>query len=241
MNYENMRLLKRRLSEYHAGSLLDVAVGRGEFLKFALESFNSWHCAAGIDDDPLVLDAARKYLAGLQVILIKASALSMPFTKGYFDTITMSNALHHIENTSALFMETCRVCKQKGLVVINEMLNEENTLDESYMLYHRMISDVDHQLGRYHRETFTLKEMLSLIKGHNLDLLDYFIHAEDNDDRMNSAEIEAIVERLKNRVAQLKGSDYYYFYENKVRDVIQVLKNNGIQRPRHVTFLMQNQ
>ena len=60
MNYENMLTLKSRIGNYDAGSLLDIAVGRGDFLKFALGSFRSWQSAAGIDIDPESLQIADK-------------------------------------------------------------------------------------------------------------------------------------------------------------------------------------
>ena len=60
MNYDNMLYRsKSRLGSYDAGSLLDIAVGRGDFLKFALGSFRTWQRAAGIDIDPEALQIAR--------------------------------------------------------------------------------------------------------------------------------------------------------------------------------------
>ena len=165
MNYDNMHTLKKRLGNYDAGSLLDIAVGRGDFLKFALSSFRTWKSAAGIDIDPDSLQIAHQSLENSSVILVNGSALAMPFLTEYFDTITMSNALHHIEDLESLFTETIRVCKSNGLIVINEMLNENHSrLQEPYMLYHRFIAEVDNQLGRYHREPFTLKELLAMVK-----------------------------------------------------------------------------
>jgi len=239
MNYENMLTLKNRIGKYDAGSWLDVATGRGDFLKFALGSFHSWNSIAGIDNDPEPLLMAKEQLTDTPVILVMGSALEMPFTNGYFDTVTMSNALHHIENLPRLFSETARVCRKKGLVIINEMLNEDNTaFGETYMLYHRLISDIDNQHGRYHRDTYTLKEMLSLVDTEHFQLADYFVHAEVADNVMNQEEIEAISERLRKKVALLKGSDYYYFFENKAREVINIFFKNGIHRPRHATFLI---
>lgn len=242
MNYENMLTLKERLGKYDAGVWLDVATGRGDFLKFALDSFGSWKCAAGIDNDAESLAQAKDQLSRSNVILVLASALNMPFTDGYFDTVVMSNALHHIEDLSALFSETCRVCRKNGLIIINEMLNENNSaFDENYMLYHRLVSDIDNQFGRYHRETYTLKEMLSLISSANFQLVDYFVHAESTGHVMNMEEVEAVSNRLKMKISQLKGSDYYYFYENKAREVINILMKSGIYRPRHATFILQPQ
>jgi ubiquinone/menaquinone biosynthesis C-methylase UbiE len=239
MNYENMLTLKSRIGNYDAGSLLDVAVGRGEFLKFVLGSFRSWRSAAGIDIDPESLQLASKEFSNSPVILVLGSALTMPFTDHYFDTVTMSNTLHHIETLPSLFTETARVCKSHGLLVINEMLNENYCeAQETYMLYHRFIADADNQLGRYHREPFTLKELLSIVKTDDFQLLDYFIHAEISGDIMNSADNEAMSDRLKRKVALLKGTDYYYFYENKAQDIINRFRKTGIQRPRHVTFMI---
>jgi len=240
MNYENMLTLKSRIGNYDAGSLLDVAVGRGEFLKFALGSFRSWRSAAGIDIDPESLQLACREFSNSSVILVLGSALSMPFTDHYFDTVTMSNTLHHIETLPPLFHEIARICKPHGLLVINEMLNENySETQETYVLYHRFIADADNQMGRYHHEPFTLKELLNFVKSNDFQLLDYFIHNEITSDIMNDAEIESMSVRLKNKVALLKGSDYYYFYENKAQDIINRFRKTGIQRPRHVTFMLQ--
>jgi ubiquinone/menaquinone biosynthesis C-methylase UbiE len=239
MNYENMLTLKSRMGNYDAGSLLDIATGRGDFLKFALVSFRTWQSAAGIDIDPDQLHAAAKEFANSSVILILGSALSMPFTDHCFDTITMSNALHHIEALQSLFNETNRVCKSKGLIFINEMLNENlSDTQETYMQYHRFIANVDNQLGSYHREPYTLKELLALLKPDVFQILEYFIHSEVIGNAMNTVEIEAISGRLKSKVAQLRGTDYYYFFENKAEEIINRFNKTGIQRPRHVTFIL---
>jgi ubiquinone/menaquinone biosynthesis C-methylase UbiE len=240
MNYNNMLTLKKRLGSHDAGSLLDIAVGRGDFLKFALSSFHTWKRAAGIDIDPETLQIADESLGNSSVILVNGSALAMPFINGYFNTITISNALHHIEDHKTLFSETFRVCKPNGLIVINEMLNENHSrLQEPYMLYHRFIAEVDNQLGRYHREPFTLKELLSTVKISGLNILDYFIHEEATGDCLDKDEIEAMSERMRKKVQLLRGSDYYYFYENKIGEIINRLSKAGAHKPRHITFMLQ--
>jgi ubiquinone/menaquinone biosynthesis C-methylase UbiE len=239
MNYDNMLTLKKRLAGYDAGSLLDIAVGRGDFLKFAISSFHSWQRAAGIDTDPETLQIAQQQFENSSVVLVNGSALSMPFINGYFDTITMSNAIHHIEDLKSVFAESVRVCKPNGLMVINEMLNENHSrLQEPYMLYHRFIAEVDNQLGRYHHEPFSLKELLAMVKNSGLNTADYFIHEEVTGDCLNNEEIEAMSERMRRKVLLLKGSDYYYFYENKIGEIINRLSNAGVHKPRHITFML---
>jgi hypothetical protein len=65
------------------------------------------------------------------------------------------------------------------------------------------------------------------------------MHSEITGDAMNSSEIDTMSERLRNKVAMLRGTDYYYFYENKARDIISRFNSKGIFRPRHVTFFLQ--
>lgn len=239
MNYDNMLTLKKRLGSYDAGSLLDIAVGRGDFLKFALSSFRTWQRAAGIDIDPETLHIADQSFGNSSVILINGTALAMPFISGYFDTITMSNAVHHIEDIKSLFEEAFRVCKPNGLIVINEMLNENHSrLQEPYMLYHRFISEVDNQLGHYHHEPFSLKELLTMVKNSGFTTLDYFIHEEVTGDCLNEEEIVAMSERMRRKVLLLRGSDFYYFYENKIGEIINRLSNAGVHKPRHITFML---
>jgi ubiquinone/menaquinone biosynthesis C-methylase UbiE len=240
MNYEKMLKLKSKLGHFDAGVLLDVAVGRGDFLKFVLDSFQSWQSAAGIDNDPESLEIATCVFEGTPVILVLDSALSMPFTNQYFDTVTLSNTLHHIEALPSLFSEISRISKPKSNIIINEMINEEfSEIQETYMLYHRLVADIDNQRGLYHHEPFSLKELETLIKTSNFKILDYFVHSEITGDAMDGAEIEALAQRLNRKVAMLHGSDYYYFFANKAREVIHRLQKTGIYRPRHITFILQ--
>jgi hypothetical protein len=99
---------------------------------------------------------------------------------------------------------------------------------------------MDNQLGRYHREPFTLKEISALVKSSGFEILDHFVHSENTGDIMNISEIEAMSDRLKNKVALLRGTDCYYLYENKAREIAGRLNKSGIQRPRHITFILRS-
>ncbi len=236
MNYDNMLTLKKRLGSYDAGSLLDIAVGRGDFLKFAISSFHSWKRAAGIDTDPETLQIAHQSLRKF----FRDSCQRLSFGHAFFHRVFRYD--YHVKCTcitlrisNHLFTETFRVCKPDGLIVINEMLNENHSrLQEPYMLYHRFIAEVDNQLGRYHHEPFTLKELLAMVKNSGLNTLDYFIHEEVTGDCLNKDEIEAMSERMRRKVQLLKGSDYYYFYENKIGEIInRLVKCRGSQTPSY--------
>ncbi len=239
MKYDRMVQLKRRLGELDAGKFLDVAVGRGEFLKFAVESFRSWIGAAGIDTNTESLEIARELFNALPVMLVSGSALSMPFPDYQFDTLTLSNAIHHIQDHNSLFKEMERVCKPGGLIIINEMINDNITLmQETHMRYHRLLAEIDNTLGYYHRETFSEKELNALIRQSRFQLSESFVHEEEIAETMQKEEIEQLVSSLHKRVTMLRNSEYYYFYENKARDIIKMLYKKGFHKPKHITFIL---
>jgi len=115
MNYDNMLQLRNRLSHINAGRLLDVASGKGDFLDFSIHSFKSYICAAGIDINPGLIETASERFNLYPVIMLSGSALKMPFADKSFDTVAISNSLHHIENTSQLFKEIIRVSRKGAL------------------------------------------------------------------------------------------------------------------------------
>ena len=119
------------------------------------------------------------------------------------------------------------------------MLNENHSrMQETYMLYHRFIAEVDNQLGRFHHEPFTLKELLSMIKNSGFNMLDYFIHEEVTGDYLNKDEIEAMSERMKKKVQLLGDQIIITFMKTKLGEIINRLSNAGIHKPSHITFML---
>jgi ubiquinone/menaquinone biosynthesis C-methylase UbiE len=239
MIYDNMIELRSRLLKINAGTVLDVACGKGDFLKFALRSFNSYRMAVGIDADTESLLKARQNLYEYPVSFVLSSALSMPFLEESFTTVTLSNALHHIEDHPKLFTEMIRVCRPDGIVLINEMINDSaSEYQESHILYHHYISELDNLLGHYHRETYSEKELLTLIKEYSLKVSDSFVHEDCSKEYLNPSEIDGMVDRMNQKVSLLKNTDSYYFYLNKARDIEKRIKKIGVHRPKHMTIII---
>jgi ubiquinone/menaquinone biosynthesis C-methylase UbiE len=239
MNYDNMIVLRSRLLKINAGTILDVACGKGDFLKFTLRSFNTYRMAVGIDADTDSLMQARQNLYEYPVSFVVGSALSMPFLSESFSTVTLSNALHHIEDHEKLFSEIMRISRRDGIILVNEMISDcQSEHQESYILYHHYIAELDNLLGHYHRETYSEKELLALIKEYNLKSSDCFVHEDSSIDYFNPGEINRMIDRIKQKVSLLRNSDSYYFYLNKARDIEKKIRKTGVQRPKHLAFFI---
>ncbi len=239
MSYENMDRLRERLGMHDAGMVLDVAAGRGEFLRFMLRSFRTWNGAAGLDIDPASLATAKANLGDLPVTLVTGSAFAMPFPDHVFDTVTLSNSLHHIEDLEALFAELSRVCKSDGMVIINEMINDQaTTLQENHMLYHHLISEIDNQLGQYHRNMYSRNELLAIIRKSGFKILEQLLHEATAAPHNRKEDDDQLVESLKRRLDMLQNTEHYYFYENKIREVIERLNRDGFHKPKQLAFFL---
>ncbi|MBN1157750.1 MAG: methyltransferase domain-containing protein [Bacteroidales bacterium] len=239
MGYEHMDQLRSRLGTYDAGMILDVAIGRGGFLKFVLGAFGTWNGAAGIDINPDSLETAKSVLGSLPVTLVKGSALSMPFPDHVFDTVTLSHSLHHMEDTEGLVAEIARVCKAGGLILINEMINDQaTTMQENHMLYHHLISEIDNQLGHYHRDLYSTKELKNLINESGFQIVEQFLHEETKGSGTRKEDIDELVRSLNRRIEMLHNTEYYYFYENKIHEVIDRLQKDGFHKPKEMAVFL---
>src|SRR5665648_563339 len=115
--------LQKYLKRISAGHLLDVATGEGDFLLFLLESFSSFDSATGLDINPENLKIARNKIGRQKVDFLQGNVRRLPFEDNYFDTITVSNSLHHFDNPVKAIQSMLRVLVPGGLFVINEMIN----------------------------------------------------------------------------------------------------------------------
>jgi len=239
MIYDNMIELRSRLLKINAGSVLDVACGKGDFLKFILKSFNTYSSAVAIDKNIESLEHARKNLFEYPVSFVIGNVLSMPFLDKSFMTVTLSNSLHHIEDHEKLFTELIRVCRPDGIILVNEMITDNPSVyQESHMLHHHFIAELDNLLGQYHRETFSEKEIHAIVKELNLNVKEFFVHEDNSKDYFNQEEINHITEEMYKKVALLKNTDSYYFYLNKAQDIEKKIKKTGIKKPRHLTLII---
>lgn len=94
------------------GSLLEIGVGRGEFLLKMREL--GWK-TTGIDISPVAVNYLREHY-NLNVQL--ANSRQLPFAANSFDIVYLSHTLEHIHDPVVVLKEICRVLKPGGQVLI---------------------------------------------------------------------------------------------------------------------------
>jgi SAM-dependent methyltransferase len=180
--------LRKYLERLHAGHLLDVATGEGEFLLFLLESFASFDSATGLDVSSESIKLAKEKLSHYKIDFVLGNIRKLPFEDNYFDTVTVSNSIHHFELAVKAITSLARVLSPGGLLLINEMIYEElNPAQQNHYDYHCLKAEIDKANGIYHRKIYTSDELLSIIREANVEI-DFTILSNNEMPILNSRE-----------------------------------------------------
>ena len=115
--------------------VLDVATGSGRMVQRLLER---GHCVISGDITHDALDKARERLSDLanKATLVILDARNMQFADDSFCSVTLANAIHEIDNTSAALREIARVMALNGKLLVVEFSQKGFELME---LRHRMM------------------------------------------------------------------------------------------------------
>jgi 2-polyprenyl-3-methyl-5-hydroxy-6-metoxy-1,4-benzoquinol methylase len=102
------------LEDIKPGKLLDVGCGNGVFLH-RLHGLG-WS-VTGIDFDPKAIENCKK-LYGADLTFINTDLLGARFPDNSFDAVTMSHVIEHVPDPVGLLIETRRILKTGGRLVI---------------------------------------------------------------------------------------------------------------------------
>jgi SAM-dependent methyltransferase len=194
-----MNILKQALSGITGGKVLDVASGEGGFIKTLVGNLKSYAKVIGIDTIQYT-KAAGSIFYGEDVRFIQMDAKLLGFSDESFDTASISNSLHHLENIPRCIEEIMRVLKSGGTLIIREThrdIQAEPQLNDMYL--HHWVAEIDSAFGdNIHNKTFTRQELVDFVKGLDLCNVVFYDISNTNLDPMDEAAIrenEKIIDR----------------------------------------------
>ncbi len=201
--------VEQALSRIYAGQILDVATGSGGFITFLLDNIGDFTEITGIDNSLRPLDAARNAFLRDNIHFLQMDAARMEFPDQHFDTVCISNSLHHMEDLPAVLNEMGRVCKAGGQFIISEMYRDGQTeTQQTHVALHHWWAAVDTAEGIHHRETYTRRELVEITDNLGLNSVDYFdqkdLEANPKDAQL-IRELDGIIDRYIQRGKGLNG------------------------------------
>lgn len=190
--------------------VLDVGVGRGDFLSVLVDYFKTETHYTGIDTEQSHLDMASKTFEGQNVELRVMNGERMEFSNDLFDIAFISNTLHHLPKPKRVLEEMKRVVKPGGYVVVHEMINENQSEKQNIHVWiHHLCADIDSTLGVHHAHTYKKSEIRNLLTELDLSILgevEYLV--QDEQDIGDEKEIlDNTFSALNKRIDEIRESD----------------------------------
>jgi SAM-dependent methyltransferase len=188
------------LAGISGGRVLDVATGTGGFARFLVDGLADYEEIVGIDsnaDRGSAFAATFDGHAGISFIEMDAHHLAFPDAS--FDTVCVSNSLHHFADPAPVLAEMLRVLRRGGHMIVNEMYRDGQTDEQmTHVLLHHWWAAVNMIGGEVHRETYRRAELVGILG--NLALVDLRIidlvdADEDPHDPEMVEELDAAIDR----------------------------------------------
>lgn len=149
------------LSTISGGRVLDVACGDGDFIDTLIKVLIAPVSFVGIDVDTEDLEKARARFEESPVECLEMDATALGFEGGAFDTVCMSNSMHHLERLDDVLSEMYRVLRNDGMMIVLEMFSdgEQTEAQRTDIDKHHLEARIDRFEGTFHRETLTRDEI----------------------------------------------------------------------------------
>lgn len=218
---DSIEILNDIAAQISAGRVLDVASGAGEFIHFIRE-FSDVESITALDPSEM----SRKFIADQfpDVDFILGTAEKIPAEDGSFDTVCMSNSLHHLPDIPTALGELLRVLKPGGNLIVNEMQRDtDDEIRRNHVRLHHWFSVLDRKFGRFHSETFESAFIKSTIESLNLDnliVLDYEWPVEDPHDKEETTQKIAAIEKTIERLTAKPGLEDIFSEGRKIVESI---------------------
>lgn len=227
--------LKEIFQGVSGGKILDVGTGIGDFVDILQECLSDYSEIVGIDTGEAALARARDHFKQNDIKFLLMDAGKMEFEDNSFDTVCMSNTLHHLSDINIVLNEMKRVVKPGGLFIINEMFCDNQTERQmSHVNVHHFQCDVDTLLGRCHNRTYRKQEIIDIVNNLGLSITGMYEHntheeqLKEADYNQEKKKLDEIFPALENRLEHIKGLKQYDELKNRLDELKSTLYDKGI-------------
>ncbi len=207
-----MQRIFGKLSSLDAGIVLDAATGRGEFIQVIKQYFRSYTHIIGIDNNQKNVDYAQKMFPENNIEIYKMDLEALDYEDGYFDTVCISNSLHHMERLVQVLNELMRVLKPGGFFIVAEMYKDglQTPPQQTHIQLHHWFAKLDRLTGIYHRDTFDQQEIIGLVntlpvKTHSVD--DFYFPVDNPKEAKNCESLIKNCQELQKRLGGMEDAE----------------------------------
>jgi len=202
-----MRDVFGKFANLDAGRVLDVATGRGEFIHVIKQVFASYTQIIGIDSSEKAVQYTEKLFPENNIEIYKMDAFAIRFEDAYFDTVCISNSLHHLADLDKAFTEIMRILKPGGMLLVCEMYRDgvQSEAQKTHTMMHHWISEIDRISGVYHAQTYLKEEILGFISSLPCDRTEVEDYYQPVDNPKDAKNCESLLNNCNEALKRLEN------------------------------------
>lgn len=182
--FNNRSSIEERFSTLSGGKVLDVATGAVNFASLMEKHFISTTFIAAIDIKlgPLIQFSKKSESDKIKPIVMSGNLLG--FKNNTFNTVALSNSLHHLKSTSKTLTEMNRTLAPGGQFIIREMFcdGDQTPSQKTHTLLHNWWGAIDTANNVTHNPVFTEKELREQVNSLKLEDVEYFVVEDTSTD-----------------------------------------------------------
>ncbi len=213
------------LKKIDAEMVLDAATGRGDFINILKQNLRSYTQIIGVDGNERVVDMAQKLFPENDVEIYQMDLEDLQFDAAYFDLVTLSNSLHHLEHPDKVFAELLRVLKPGGTLLVTEMYRDgdQSEAQQTHILMHHWLAGIDRRYGIHHQSTYARDELAALfarLKLKHAQTVDFYFPVDNPKEARNCESLKRNVAECFKRIDSLEDADELRAEGNQILDRI---------------------
>jgi ubiquinone/menaquinone biosynthesis C-methylase UbiE len=233
-----MDILEKRLKNESGGKILDVATGQGGFVEYLTGLFKDFDSILGIDPAADRISEASAKLAKDNVRFAVMNGEDLALENDSFDTVSISNSLHHLARVDPVLSEMKRVLKPGGRMIVCEVFSDnQSEVQMSSVLMHHWWAEVDRTQGVSHNDTYTRQGIIDFIRPLELEGLEIFEIQETDRDPRDEELAKQLREICQQFMAKIEGRPQYAHLIQKGRDILARMDEVGFLWPTSLCLL----
>ncbi|MDF2522282.1 MAG: hypothetical protein K0R84_2910 [Clostridia bacterium] len=233
-----MQILLDKLKLISGRKVLDIATGRGNFIYYLKDGFKDFESITGIDYiEEEKLKKISESFPDSRIHFQHMNASNLDFSDESFDTVSLSNSLHHLVDMDSVLKEMLRVVKPGGTIILNEMICDNQSPSQmTYVLMHHWWAKIDMAMGKLHYETFPKQKVLDIVKGMNLRSFEV-LEFNDPDDPMDKESLEGISKIIDEYIERAKAIDNFEALKQEGEEIRKRLFEVGVNGATQVIII----
>lgn len=234
-----MKLAEERFKLIDAGTVLDVATGRGEFVVVIKNDFKSYEHIVGIDISDQTVKHTQTLFPENNIEILRMNVENIEFAEEHFNTVCISNSLHHLEHMDKSLKEMMRVLKSGGLFIATEMYcdGRQTEAQKSHILMHHWFADVDQLAGIYHSHTYKKQQIIDLLCKLPLLRMETIEYYYPTDNPKDPVVINNLVKNCETIIKKLSKQPDTEKIISEGQELIERLKTCGFASASRILFI----